>query len=115
MTDAKIWIRFDLPGIHCYPNAPEEVAYLRSPHRHLFKFKITISVYHDDREIEYHMFMNWIKSLYSSSVLQLDYKSCEHIARELLEQVIAKYPGRTTEVEVSEDGECGSIVRYHNE
>lgn len=107
-----IWITFALHGIHQYPNAPEEVAYLRDPHRHLFKFKVTVSVYHDDREVEFHMLQNWCKSLYSSGVLELNHKSCEMLARELLSKLTEKYSlDRSYEVEVSEDGECGAVLK----
>ncbi len=107
-----IWITFALHGIHRYPDAPEEVAYLRDPHRHLFKFKVTISVFHDDREVEFHMLQNWCKGLYGSGVLSMDYKSCEMLARELLLKLFEKYgPARSYEVEVSEDGECGAVVK----
>jgi hypothetical protein len=72
-------------------------------------------VFHDDREIEFHMFQNWIESLYSEGVMNVDGKSCEMLAEELLESVLGKYPGREISVEVSEDGECGAIVRRRNE
>lgn len=112
MQKTTIWVKFTKPGIHCYPNAPEEVSYLRSPHRHLFHFKVGITVFHDDREIEFHMFLNWIQSLYSNSVLELDFKSCEMIARELISQIQTKYDctNREISVEVSEDNECGAVV-----
>jgi hypothetical protein len=107
-----IWVKFTKPGIHCYPNAPDEVSYLRSPHRHLFYFKVSISVFHDDREIEFHMFLNRLKALYETSILQLDHKSCEMIATELLEQILKMYDCRLRQVvvEVSEDDECGAVV-----
>lgn len=111
-TNTSIWVTFALPGIHKYPNAPDEVAYLREPHRHLFKFKVLITVFHDDREIEFHMFLNYLKSLFATS-LELDYQSCEMLAGKLLEKVLAKYDctNRLVVVEVSEDGECGAIVQ----
>jgi hypothetical protein len=111
-SDTKIWITFAIPGIHCYPQAPEDVAYLRSPHRHLFKFKVTVEVFHDDREIEFHQLLNWCRSQYAAN-LSVDYKSCEMMARELLHR-LRQYSttSRFIEVEVSEDGECGAIVSF---
>lgn len=109
----KIWVTFSMNGIHCYPSAPEEVKYLRDPHRHLFKFKVGIQTYHMDREVEFHMLQNEVRSWYSDGVLQLDHKSCEMLARELLDNLRRKYPGRGYyAVEVSEDGECGAEVSY---
>lgn len=106
----RIWVTFQRHGLHRYPLAPNDVAYLRSIHRHLFKFKVSIQVHHDDREIEFHQFQNWLESLYDEQHLKLDYKSCEMIAEELLAQVALKYPSRWVEIEVSEDGECGAVL-----
>lgn len=109
-SDTKIWITFAIPGIHCYPDAPEDVAYLRSPHRHLFKFKVTLSVFHDDREVEFHQLLNWCRAQYQGD-LTVDYKSCEMIARELAYKLTCySATPRYIEVEVSEDGECGAVV-----
>jgi hypothetical protein len=113
MTDTKIWITFAIPGIHCYPNAPEDVAYLRNPHRHLFKFKVTMEVFHDDREIEFHQLLNWCRAQYKSD-LSVDYKSCEMLARDLAHRLLSSYlrTPRWFEVEVSEDGECGAVATF---
>lgn len=111
-SSTVIWVTWALPGIHCYPNAPEDVEYLRHPHRHLFHFKASITVFHDDREIEFHQMKNWLTSLYSEGTLQLDYKSCEMLAQDLIDKILAHYDcgNRNVSVEVSEDGECGAIV-----
>lgn len=113
----RIWVTFKVPGIHCYPDAPEDVAYLRSPHRHLFHFKAAIQVFHDEREIEFHQFLRFCKSHYASEE-DCSNQSCETLARTLVERIRAQYPMLGTEpyliraiaVEVSEDGECGAIV-----
>lgn len=115
-----IWVTFDKVGFHKYPDAPDEVAYLRDRHRHIFKFRVTIEVEHDNRAIEFHMLKNWLVSLYETGALEVDYKSCEMLAEDLLSKVSDKYgtieicPGhgihRRMSVEVSEDGECGAIV-----
>ena len=115
MIKRKIWVTFSMNGIHCYPDAPEEVKYLRDLHRHKFNFKVTIEVFHDDREIEFHLFQNWIISLYNSGVISFDYKSCEMLASELIDAICIKYPNREIEVEVSEDGECGASLAYEPE
>lgn len=111
--DTRIWVTWARHGIHRYPDAPSEVAYLSNLHRHLFKFKVTVSVQHDDREIEFHMLQNWCMSLYGSGELALDFQSCEMIARGLLSRLVDKYGhNRYYEVEVSEDGECGAVVTH---
>jgi hypothetical protein len=112
MNPVMIWVSFDKVGFHRYPNAPDEVAYLRDVHRHVFKFKVSISVTHDDREIEFHMFKNWLTSLYEGGDLKVDHKSCEMLAADLLQQITVKYDctQRRIMIDVSEDGECGATL-----
>ena len=115
----KIWVTFQREGIHCFPAAAEDpnladVAFLASPHRHIFHFRVAIDVFHDDRELEFIQFKRWLESLYVNTVLQLDYKSCEMIADDLYTQIAAKYSNRDVWIEVSEDGENGCYVEYNN-
>ena len=51
-----IWVTFQKEGIHKYPDAPKEVEFLKYPHRHIFKFKVAIEVFHGDRDIEFFIF-----------------------------------------------------------
>ena len=44
--------------------------------------------------------------------MKLDYKSCEMMAEELNGIVQQKYPGRSTILEVSEDGENGTTILF---
>ena len=78
----------------------------------MFHFRISIDVFHDDRELEFIQFKRWCESLYSG-VLELNYKSCEMIADDLYVQIAAKYPNRDVHIEVSEDGENGCYVEYN--
>ena len=111
----NIWVTFQKEGIHKYPNAPDEVDFLRYPHRHMFHFKVQIEVYNDDRDIEFFIFKRWLESLYADDILQLDYKSCEMMADDLAKQIKDKYPGRRLSIDVSEDGENGCHVEYPKE
>lgn len=106
----SIWVTFSLEGFHCYPNAPEDVSYLRSPHRHLFKFRVEIEVFHEERELEFHQFLRTCKAFYADST-SLNAKSCETLAHDLGVYLADRYSSRLITVEVSEDGECGSVVR----
>ena len=120
-----IWVTFAKEGIHKYPAALEDpklatgdeydVSFLGYPHRHIFKFRVSIEVFHDDRDIEFIQFKRWMEKLYNENTLQLDYKSCEMIADELYEQISARYPGRGVVIEVSEDGENGCTNTYKYE
>lgn len=130
-ANRKIWVTFQKEGIHCYPAAgtdPQlatgdeyDVSFLASPHRHIFHFRVSIDVFHNDRDIEFIQFKRWLENLYSgnssgnnnqSSVLELNYKSCEMIADDLYLQIAARYPGRAVSIDVSEDGENGCVINY---
>ena len=117
-----IWVTFRKEGIHKYPAAltdPKlatgdeyDVSFLGYPHRHIFHFKVTIEVFHDDRDIEFIQFKRWLEKLYAEKTLQLDFKSCEMMSDDLYVEIAKRYPGRTVEIEVSEDGENGSKAKY---
>lgn len=116
-TYKKIYVTFQKEGIHCYPaalNDPSlsDVSFLGYPHRHIFKFKVWIQVYQNDREIEFIQFQRWLMSLFNDDVLTLDYKSCEMISDELSVKIYEKYPYRDFDIEVSEDGENGCFIQY---
>ena len=117
-----IWVTFRKEGIHKYPAAltdpnlatgdEYDVSFLGYPHRHTFHFKVWISVTHDDRDIEFIQFKRWLENLYKEGTLQLDYKSCEMMSGDLYDSISNKYPGREIWIEVSEDGENGSFIKY---
>jgi hypothetical protein len=109
----QIEVKTQFEGIHKYPNAPEEVAFLRYPHRHLFHVSVTIDVFHDDRELEFFIFQHQISDYIKVRGDTLNYRSCEMISKELLEHVMEMYPGRSIEVRVFEDGENGSVVKFN--
>jgi hypothetical protein len=119
-----IWVTFRKEGIHKYPAAATDpnlatgdeydVSFLATPHRHIFHFRVWLSVTHNDRDVEFIQFKRWLEKLYSSNqgVLSLDYKSCEMMSDDLYAQISARYPDREVWIEVSEDGENGSFIKY---
>ncbi len=119
-----IWVTFRKEGIHCYPAAltdpnlatgdKYDVSFLGHPHRHIFHFRVWIGVTHNDRDIEFIQFKRWLEELYNGdqAVLQLDYKSCEMMSDDLYDIISKKYPNREVWIEVSEDGENGSFIKY---
>jgi hypothetical protein len=126
----QIWVTFRKEGIHCYPAAATDpklntageydVSFLANPHRHMFHFRVSIDVFHNDRDIEFIQFKRWLENLYSGTgsynenrVLELDWKSCEMIADDLYLQIADRYPGRNVVIEVSEDGENGCSIKYN--
>ena len=123
----SIWVTFTKEGVHYYPGADtdpklatgdwDDVSFLGYLHRHTFHFRVWIEIFHNDRDIEFIQFKRWMERLYaevdsSTSVLQLDYKSCEMIADDLEVQIQEKYPGRWLKISVAEDNENGCEIEY---
>ena len=116
-VSTSIWVTFQKEGIHKYPAALDnpalkDVSFLGYPHRHIFHFNVEVEVFHDDRDIEFILLKRELEKLYDGGVLQLDFKSCEMIARDLLGYMADKYPMRDITISVSEDGENGCNLVY---
>ena len=117
-----IWVTFQKEGMHKYPAAltdptlatgdEYDVSFLGYPHRHIFHFKVWIGITHNDRDIEFIQFKRWLLNLYKDATISLDYKSCEMMSDDLYDTISQKYPGREVWIEVSEDGENGSFIKY---
>jgi hypothetical protein len=117
-----IWVTFQKEGIHRYPDAltnpalatgdEYDVSFLGHPHRHIFHFRVWIEITHNDRDIEFIQFKRWLENLYKDAILNLDYKSCEMMSDDLFAVISNKYPSREIWIEVSEDGENGSFIKY---
>ena len=118
-----IWVTFRKEGLHKYPAALDDpklatgdeydVSFLGYPHRHIFHFKVAITVTHNDRDIEFIQFKRWLVKLYEGE-LNVDYKSCEMMSDDLYEKINDKYPGREVHIDISEDGENGAHIEYAN-
>jgi hypothetical protein len=122
MINRWIWVKFTKEGMHRYPAAATDpalatgdiydVSFLSNLHRHIFHFDVSIEVEHSDRAIEFIQFKRWLENLYKEDTLQLDFKSCEMIAEDLIDTISKKYPGRKISIEVSEDGENGATLHF---
>jgi hypothetical protein len=121
MDTSFIWVTFEKEGLHKYPAAADDptlatgdeydVSFLQYIHRHIFKFRVDIEVFSDDRDIEFIQFKRWLQGLYEGE-FSVDYKSCEMLSDELAETIQKRYPGRRLSIEVSEDGENGARILY---
>lgn len=123
-TKTSIFVTFQKEGIHKYPEALtdkrlatgewDDVSFLGHPHRHMFHFRVEVSVTHSNRDIEFIQFKRWLERLYNEEgTLALDYKSCEMMAEELRDVILDAYPNLAwITIEVSEDGENGAILRW---
>jgi hypothetical protein len=117
-----IWVTFQKEGIHRYPEAltnpalatgdEYDVSFLGHPHRHIFHFRVSIEVTHNNRDIEFIQFKRWLERLYNEGTVVLDYKSCEMMSDDLYVHIAARYPGRAVIIQVAEDGENGCEISY---
>lgn len=122
MIKKMIWITFQKEGIHKYPAAltdpklatggDDDVSFLGYPHRHIFHFRVSIEVFHDDRDVEFIQFKRFCERLLHEGVVEHNFKSCEMIADDLYLQITLRYPGREIWIEVSEDGENGCHIQF---
>ena len=110
-------------GQHRWPEAPDEVTFLRSTHRHVFKVEATFVVDHADRHLEFFTTQRALdahltRGYQSGDLLQmLDFgaRSCEMIAAEVfghfaIESTDPLRAHRPVKVQVWEDGEnCGTV------
>lgn len=112
----SIIITTSFVGFHSWPDAPEEVGFLRQEHRHIFQMKVELKVQHNDRDLEFFM----CKKLINERIDQLFNKhpifdwyqinrSCEQIAEDFYN--FSTLSASIISIEVSEDGEnSGKIV-----
>jgi len=122
IASRNIWVTFSKEGVHLYPAAKDDpalatgkwddVSFLGYAHRHIFHFRVEISVTHNDRDIEFIQFKRWLESLYSDGTLELNHRSCEMIAEELAETILTKYPKRELKISVAEDNENGANMHF---
>jgi len=109
----EVFCTLAIEGIHNWPECPfERVAFLRDPHRHMFHIKAYMPVTHSDRDVEFILLKQKVKTYisnkyfeYTVGCCQFNSMSCEMIAKELIEEL------GLSAAEVSEDGENGSVVR----
>ena len=115
MKQVFVYITDTAEFIHQYVDAPDEVYYLRYPHRHLAHIKITIEVFHDDREIEFIMLKHKVHHYIDHLERSLKC-SCEMFADMLLSYLQDEYgKNRDIKIEVNEDDENGCEVIYRRD
>lgn len=122
LSQKNIFVTFEKEGIHRYPDAAsnpklatgdwDDVSFLASPHRHIFKFDVELEVFHNDRDLEFIQVKRQCERWLGDGTLSLDYKSCEMISDDLYKLIAIKWPDRAISISVSEDGENGSRAFY---
>ena len=120
ISNRYIKVSFQKEGVHMFPGADkdpryatgdwDDVSFLGYPHRHIFHFYVTVGVEHNDRDIEFIQLKRELERVYGNEELQLNHRSCEMIAEELINYIEEHYPDRPVRVEVYEDNENGAIL-----
>ena len=118
--ERTIVVKTQYEGIHCWPEAPDEVKFLRSLHRHIFNVEVEVEVHSDDRDIEFimlkHQINHWLSLQFDDNgVWQMGRLSCEQVAEMVIDLVQEKLNDkeRAMSCYVDEDGENGAKV-VHN-
>jgi len=100
-------------GLHAWPDAPEEQAYLRSPHRHVFHVKLCIEQPAEQlngRNVEYHEVLARFKETFDFDDWSRQ-TSCEFMAADLCRWAQHHYGSwREVSCRIMEDGENGAKV-----
>lgn len=111
LSKTIIHAQFKVEGFHCWPEAEGQRDYLANRHRHFFRYRASISVAHDDREIEFHDFLDWC--IANAPQGELGRLSSEEMAQTLLGRMRERWPSRDSyQVEVWEDEEVGCTVNW---
>ena len=108
MSRTLVYCTFDFEGFHAWPEAPDEVAFLRTPHRHQFHVRAEVEVAHQDRHVEFILLKRELARACtvrcSEAREAVERWSCEQWAQWLLDTF------NLYRVEVSEDDENGAVV-----
>lgn len=105
----NVVVKLQVEGLHRWQGCNiKEVIYLINEHRHIFHIVCKKEVSHDDRDIEIitlkHQILKYLHNAYGNEVCTFGSRSCEMIARELLEKFSLNY------CSVLEDNENGAEV-----
>jgi len=104
-----VWVTSRFEGWHHWPDAFEEVAYLRDRHRHEFHVRAEVPVDHANRSIEFitlkRQVVRFVAEAWPGG--ELGARSCEMVAEAIGRAIVREYGCAWARVDVSEDGENG--------
>ena len=112
VRDSTVYCTVRWEGVHHWNEAPEEVSFLRHPHRHQFEATLHVSVEHSDRDVEFIMLKRSLRNFVQGRLQgYVKDASCEDMCHRIA-QAMNQLGYRVRRVQVSEDGENGADVRY---
>jgi len=113
MISKSIYVTTTTEFVHQYKDAPDEVEYLRYPHRHLLYIRAEIEVFNEDRELEFIMVKHKVDKFVRDTFSEVTNRSCENLCSMLLSYLQSEYGNdRNISITVSEDNENGAILVY---
>jgi len=117
MIKRYIEVQIVKEGCHRYPAAETDpkladVDYLANRHFHYFYITVKIEVFHNDRCLEFQQFRRYLEKLYNQGILEIDFKSCEMLAEDLIGTLSRTYPDRDMSIRVFEDNINGAELVY---
>lgn len=110
-----IWVNTRLKDfIHCWPEAPEEVSFLRNLHRHELHVRVELEVNHNERALEFFMVKRKLDTILQEGQKEWPERmSMESICEYLAEKLAEVYGQEAlVAITVSEDGEVGSTLMF---
>ncbi|MDE2439042.1 MAG: hypothetical protein KGN01_06685 [Patescibacteria group bacterium] len=112
-----IWIKTAFVGFHHWKEAPEEVAYQRATHRHLFKVHVEVETGSSSKKlVEVHSLKvdvdKFLSTLQSQFTLTLSPNWSLVKMSEALSAHLMSLGYQVMQVSFSEDNECGSAVMF---
>ncbi len=114
-----IWVSTFINAFHHWPEAPDQVGFLRSLHRHKFGIKVTVRVSHEDRDVEFFMLQGDVNKVAALELVKLlktkPSMSCEMMAEYIGTRLTDAHGYSVVSVAVDEDGENGGIVEFNVE
>ena len=103
-------IRSRFTALHNWPEAPEDVAFLRHPHRHEFHVEMAFSQIHTDRDVEFVLTKRALCDVLRKwDGKDLQAASCEMMAEKLITWAMTN-GFKPVRCSVFEDGENGAVV-----
>ena len=114
MNKFFIEVTNEIELVHCWPEAPTEMYYLRTPHRHMMHIRTKMQVMHNDRELEIISVKHALDYFLHNTHFELRV-SCEMIAERIVDYLVSQYGDRAIMVRVLEDNENGAVVNHTKE
>jgi len=107
--DSWVMCRTQFEGFHCWPDAPDEVEFLRTRHRHMFHVELHVPVTHADRDVEFILLKRALEAELASWGAEQGVGSCEMMAKRIIRWAV-EHTGQmgTYFCDVTEDGENGA-------